>query len=447
MFMEIPWFFIALGAGAVLFIIFFISVTLRKVVPTNMVHIVQSGKKTISYGTGKEAGNVYYQWPSWVPRLGVSVIKLPVSNFNLSLKDYEAYDKDKVPFRIDVTSFFRISDTTKAAQRVVNTDGLNAQLIQIVQGAVRKVLASDFIEAIMTERSKFGDEFTEEVSAQLAEWGVESVKSMELMDIRDAQGSNVIENIMAKKISFIEMESRVEVAKNNQTAESAEIESKKIIAVKQQEADLEVGQKTAETEKQVGIAKEKSQQQVLVEKKTTQTNDMEVKKVEIVKKAEIDKEEQIILAGQKKEVAILESEGNLQAKKNEAEGIKVNGQANAEAEKLMQLALIEANIQLAKEIGENEGYQQYLAVMESLKAYVSVGTEQAKALQSADVKLIANSGDAGSGLKSVLDIFSSKGGLSIGAMLESLANTDQGKAILESFMNKKTGEKKEAGEK
>lgn len=445
--MEIPWFFIALGAGAVLFIIFFISVTLRKVVPTNMVHIVQSGKKTISYGTGKEAGNVYYQWPSWVPRLGVSVIKLPVSNFNLSLKDYEAYDKDKVPFRIDVTSFFRISDTTKAAQRVVNTDGLNAQLIQIVQGAVRKVLASDFIEAIMTERSKFGDEFTEEVSAQLAEWGVESVKSMELMDIRDAQGSNVIENIMAKKISFIEMESRVEVAKNNQTAESAEIESKKIIAVKQQEADLEVGQKTAETEKQVGIAKEKSQQQVLVEKKTTQTNDMEVKKVEIVKKAEIDKEEQIILAGQKKEVAILESEGNLQAKKNEAEGIKVNGQANAEAEKLMQLALIEANIQLAKEIGENEGYQQYLAVMESLKAYVSVGTEQAKALQSADVKLIANSGDAGSGLKSVLDIFSSKGGLSIGAMLESLANTDQGKAILESFMNKKTGEKKEAGEK
>ena len=445
--MEIPWFFIALGAGAVLFIIFFISITLRKVVPTNMVHIVQSGKKTISYGTGKEAGNVYYQWPSWVPRLGVSVIKLPVSNFNLSLKDYEAYDKDKVPFRIDVTSFFRISDTTKAAQRVVNTDGLNAQLIQIVQGAVRKVLASDFIEAIMTERSKFGDEFTEEVSAQLAEWGVESVKSMELMDIRDAQGSNVIENIMAKKISFIEMESRVEVAKNNQTAESAEIESKKIIAVKQQEADLEVGQKTAETEKQVGIAKEKSQQQVLVEKKTTQTNDMEVKKVEIVKKAEIDKEEQIILAGQKKEVAILESEGNLQAKKNEAEGIKVNGQANAEAEKLMQLALIEANIQLAKEIGENEGYQQYLAVMESLKAYVSVGTEQAKALQSADVKLIANSGDAGSGLKSVLDIFSSKGGLSIGAMLESLANTDQGKAILESFMNKKTGEKKEAGEK
>lgn len=444
--MEIPWIMVAIGVAAVLFLIFFISVTLRKVVPTNMVHIVQYRKKTISYGTGKTDGNVYYQWPSWVPRLGVSVIKLPVSNFNLSLKDYEAYDKDRVPFRIDVTAFFRISDTTKAAQRVVNIVELNSQLTQIVQGAVRKVLASDKIDAIMTERSKFGNEFTEEVKDQLAEWGVESVKSMELMDIRDAQNSKVIENIMAKKISFIEMESRVEVAKNNQIAQSAEIDASKTISVNQQAADLEVGQRTAETEKQVGIAKEKSQQEVLVERKTTQTHEMEVRKVEIVKKAEIDKEQQIIVAEQNKEIAVLASEGDLQAKTNEASAIEVLGKANAEAAKLMQLAPVEATIKLAKEIGENEGYQQYLAVMESLKAYIAVGTEQAQALQKADIKLIANTGDAGSGLKSIGEIFSSKGGLGIGAMLESLANTEQGKAILNSFL-KKTKENTEADNK
>ena len=54
----------------------------RTVVPTNMVHIVQSQKSTTSYGTGEDAGNVYYEWPSWFPRIGVTVIKLPVSNFD-----------------------------------------------------------------------------------------------------------------------------------------------------------------------------------------------------------------------------------------------------------------------------------------------------------------------------------------------------------------------------
>jgi len=49
---------------------------------------------------------------------------------------------------------------------------------------------------------------------------------MELMDIRDAQGHANIANIMAKKSSHIEMESRTEVAKNRQLAETAEIANK-----------------------------------------------------------------------------------------------------------------------------------------------------------------------------------------------------------------------------
>ena len=34
----------------------------RVVVPTNLVHIVQSGKKTTSYGAA-QAANSYYRWP------------------------------------------------------------------------------------------------------------------------------------------------------------------------------------------------------------------------------------------------------------------------------------------------------------------------------------------------------------------------------------------------
>ena len=173
-----------------------ISLMFRRVVSTNMVHIVQSRRKTLPYGTGQSAGNVYYQWPSWVPFFGVTVIALPVSNFDISLKDYEAYDKDRVPFMVDVVAFFRINDTARAAQRVSSIEELKAQLQQIVQGAVRKVLASALIDTIMLERAQFGSQFTEEVRDQLKEWGTEPVKSMELMDIRDAHGSKVISNII-----------------------------------------------------------------------------------------------------------------------------------------------------------------------------------------------------------------------------------------------------------
>lgn len=47
----------------------------------------------------------------------------------------------------------------------------------------------------------------------------------------------------------------------------------------------------------------------------------------------------------------------------------------------MQLAPVEAQIVLAKEIGGNAGYQDYLKVIEAIRAYVVVGGEQAKALQ------------------------------------------------------------------
>lgn len=432
-------------AGVVFILWFFLLVLYRVVVHTNMVHIVQSKKKTTSYGTGQEGKNVYYAWPSWVPHFGVTVIKLPVSNFDLSLKDYEAYDKDRVPFMVDVTAFFRIKDTSKAAQRVESVKELQDQLLLIVQGAVRKVLASDNIDAIMLERSKFGNEFTEEVKDQLSEWGVESVKSMELMDIRDGHGSKVISNIMAKKTSHIEMESRTEVAQNNKKARTAEIEADQAVAIRQQESDEAVGQRTAEKEKAVGIAQEKSKQEVLLEAKETKTRDMEVQRVEKVKLAEITKDEQVVVAEQQKRTTIIIAEGNLDAKKREAEGIEVEGSARAEAEKLMQLAPVEAAIKLAKEIGANPAYQQYLATIEGIKAYLAVGGKQAEALQNADVKVIANSGDAISGMKGVMDLFSSKGGTNLAAMVEAFAQTPMGEALLSSVGV--TGKKSEVDSK
>lgn len=407
-----------------------IAIWLREVVETNMVHVVQSRKKTISYGVGESGGNVYYRWPHWVPRLGVTVIELPVSNFDLSLLDYEAYDKERVPFMVDVVSFFRINDTTKAARRVSSIQELSDQLQKIVQGAVRKVLASDEIDSIMLERSKFGDQFTAEVVEQLKEWGVESVKAMELMDIRDAGKSHVIENIMAKRTSFIEMESRTEVAKNRKAAETAEIGAQQEIDVRQQEAEKIVGERTAEKDKVVGIATEQSRQEVLVQETVTQERHMDVRRVEEVRTAEIERDKEVVAAQQDKQTTIIVAEGQLEAQKKEAEGIQVTGAANAEAEKAMQLAPVQAQITLAKEIGENPNYMQYLLGVESVGAYRMVGTEQAQALQDADVKVIANSGQPTEGVSSVMDLFTSKGGTNLAAGVEAFAQSPMGEALL-----------------
>lgn len=419
------------GVVIALVVTVLIALFLRRVVAPNEVHIVQSSKHTKSYGKDTPNGNSYYSWPSWIPFIGVTVTTLPVSIFDVSLKNYEAYDTGRVPFLVDVVGFFRIQDTNAAAQRVQNFTDLEAQLLVIAQGAIRTTLASHDIDTIMTQRATFGEQFTKEIEEQLKEWGVVPVKNLELMDIRDSSDNKVIHNIMSKKKSLIEAQSRSEVAKNMQDAQIAEVNAQRQIDLQKQEALETVGLRTADKDQKVGIAQQQADQAVMEQHRLTKEKEMAVTRVAQTQQAEIDRDVHVTNADQAKQVAILGAEGALEAKKREAEGIQVAGIAKAEAEKALQLAPVQAQITLAKEIGENVGYQNYLITIRKVEADQAVGTAQAEALRNADVKVIANTGgSAASGLDSVRDLVSSKGGLAVGSMLESLANTEQGKALL-----------------
>ena len=105
-----------------------LAVLFRVVVPTNEVHIVQSAKKTMSYGKDTGNGNTYYKFPAWMPLIGVTTIALPVSVFAIKIDSYEAYDLGRLPFVLDLTAFFRVSDSNLAAQRVENFADLKLQL-------------------------------------------------------------------------------------------------------------------------------------------------------------------------------------------------------------------------------------------------------------------------------------------------------------------------------
>jgi len=440
--------------------------SLRRIVPTNVVHIVQRGNQTVSYGT-KKSSNVYYEWPGWLPKLGVTVRVLPVSNFDIDLRRYEAYDKDRVPFVVDVKAFFHIADTNVAAEKVESFEELKGQLENVVQGAVRSILAKSKLEEIMEERSVFGKQFTEAVNTDLKNWGVEAIKSIELMDVRDADGSQVIHQIMAKRMSAIDMESRTEVAKNTKLAQQAELmarqevdvtkaETERIAGEAQAQSQQAIGIAKAEAAKKAGIAEQQSVSDIAQAERATAEQQMEVLKVQQVKQAEIDKEKEIIQAEMAKRKIEIQAEADkfaveteavakLEAQKKEALGVQAVGEAEAkiiaakgmseaEAEKARQLASVIAQTELAKEIGENQGYQDYLIRVKTVEkeqvVEVAKAESMAKALASADLKILANSGDVQSGMNKFSDILSAKGGSQINGLLESLKQTEEGAALL-----------------
>lgn len=442
---------LALGSWLTLWII-----SLRRVVPTNMVHIVQSTKTSTPYGRGREAGNTYYEWPTWLPIIGVTVTTFPESIFKVDLSDYEAYDSARLPFMVDVCAFFRVDNAAGVAQRVESFRELNEQLRAVLQGSVRRILATNALEDIMQERAKLGDQFTDEVREQISEWGVVPVKTIEFMDIRDSRNSEVIANIMEKEKSRIEKESRSVVAENMREAQVKEIEAQREVDVRKQEALQAVGIRTAEKEKIVGMENEKAQQEIKAQAKITAERDMEVLKVNETRRAEINKATSIIKAEEMKQVQVVRAEGEKQvnvvtaeghkeaaeraaeaalftASKN-AEGIKLEGLAKGDAETAILMAPVNAQTKLAETIGSNEGYQNYLVSVRKVEAEQIVGVAMAKSLEEADLKVIANTGTVGSGLTSLGDIFTSKGGTQIGAMLEGLSNTEEGRKLLNTVM-------------
>lgn len=421
-------------AGAIVGFSLFLAMCFRVVVPTNEVHIVQSGSETKSFGKDTTNGNTYFLWPSWIPFIGITVTVFPTSVFELTLDSYQAYDLDRLPFNVDVTAFFRVDDSNLAAQRVAGFEELEKQLESIVQGAIRVIMASNKLEDIMQGRSKFGDEFTDEVREQLKSWGIAVVKNIEIMDIKDADGSSVIKNIMSKKISMIEMESRTEVAENKKKASMAEQEALRELEIQKQKIQEEIKLKQIDVERNTSIQEQEKQKVIAERQKELEEKTAETLKVKYVKAEEIKKETEVIKADAAKQTQIIKAQADLDTETLKARGVLENGKAKAEAEKLILMAPVEAQLTLAKEIGENTSYQSYLVQLEQIKATKEVGIAQAVVLEKAQIKLIANAGTPTEGLNKITDMFSSNGGMNLASMVEAFAQSENGEKIINKFL-------------
>lgn len=429
----------SLGAiAAIVFVValsLIISALFRTVVPTNMVHIVNTSKGRRVYGKESKFGNTYYAFPAWIPRIGVSVTEFPISNFSIPLIKYAAYDHKRLPFSVDVQAFFVMEDANIVSERVSDFKELKQHLTQIVSGAVRKVCAGLPLEEILASRSELSKSFENEVVDQLKAWGVKPVNSIEFMNIQDIQN---------KEESRIDRESRMVRSENAREAEAKEIENKRQIDINRQEALQQVGTRTAEKDQAIGISQEQSKQAVAEQARETAEKLMEVKKVEDTRTAEIEKTVQVTQAEARKEAEVIAAEaaktkevleaqakltqdelkakGDLLLQEANAKGILAVGSANADSEKQLQMASVEPQITLAKEIGSNKEYQEYLLSLEQIKVNGEVGKAQATALEKAEVHIV--SGD-GASL-----------GKSLGTVLTGFSATDIGKKLVSKAFNK-----------
>ncbi len=462
-----------IGIVIVVFFLFllFIMTQLRKVVPTNEAHVVQKGKSSVAYGKWFKWGNVYHAWPSWVPVWWISVQKLPLSIFDLQLNDYKAYDSGKVPFQVDITAFFEIRDPETAAQKVYTISELKDQLNETLKWVVRKVLASKDIVDIMESRVEIKKEFYDQVFGAVKSWGI-MLQNVEFMDIRDADGSQVVTNIMMKKRSEIESESQIEVAENQKKAiiekENKEAEARAAAAAAKSRADIiasdaerEAELKVIENEKLtqnqeiekeriLAVQKEEAKQKLYEAEKITAEKQLDVKRVEEEKNAEIAKSIELIRADEQKQKVIIDAEADkeqvrLQAEADKeaielsatADKIKVELAAEAKKKEIESIWIAEAKTldyigtakaknktQMAEAL--NTFDKESLDFMKKeLDVNLSeiVDLEKAKALWKADVKVISTGANGWEWVKNFMELFSAKGWTNIGAMVEAAKNT------------------------
>jgi|TARA_Y100000310_G_scaffold109308_1_gene107732 flotillin len=414
-----------------------LAMALRRVVPPNEVHIVNRSKSSTPYGSQQEAGNSYWEFPSWIPILGTNVLLLPTTIFPIELNSYPAYDKEKVPFTVDVTSFFQVEDAVIAAKRVVDMEDLRSQLKEMLEGVVRGILASYDVREIMEIRDTMDDKFMESVTGKSAKWGV-SANQIEFKDIDDDEGSQVITDIKMRKMSAIEMERRVDVAENTKTAQVAEIENKKISEIEAVQAKETVETRDAERERTVGVAKEVAEQEVQAQARITTENTVAVQRQQEVDTANYQRETMVIAATANKEQQIIDSEALKEKQRIENEGyrdaqvlkaegdaslINETGTAEAEVTRKQLVAQAEGEKQLAeaKKMLQDAAKEIELGTL-SIKAQEAIGTAFAAAYGKANINAYLSNGK---GIEGLSDLLSTGGAQQLAGFLDTFVGTSE----------------------
>lgn len=423
--------FIILGivAVVVLFAVFFFST--YKVISPNESHVIvfMGRGRTIKSPVKRDGvdGKTSY---FFVPFLMKRYI-LPLTNVKLDINDIHLNDKEMAPFICDVVTWLHIEDPVKAAERLDFSTGnafqsLHMDLTAIVQAIARASSMKQEILDIMRDRATFANGVSAEVDVILQSWGVKLV-NLEVNDIRDESGSQIIENYELMRKAAIESKARIEVAGRNREAVEAEQENRQAAEIATANAEKEFKTTQIERDRVVGIATQTQIQDVAIAEALTNAKKIDALRVITVGEANVTKEATVAEAEGKAEAIRItgEKEAQVVTLKGAADGsaIEAKGLAEAKAKDAMAKALKEFN-----DAGIN---------LEKIRAGVEIQRAFAEAYgkiaANADIKIVT-SGEGGNIMGLPLN---AKTGADFGQMLEALGNVDSIKEVLATVANTK----------
>lgn len=353
-----------------------------KIVGPNEAHIVVFMGRGRTVKTPVNGGKTsYFFFPLLMKRFIV-----PLTNVKLDIMNIPLNDMEMAPFLCDVITWLHISDPVKAAERLDFSSGnvfqsFHQDLINIVQAIARAAAMKQEILDIMRDRSTFAKGVTAEVDPVLESWGVQLV-NLEVNDIRDANGSQVISNYEAIRKAQIQSLARIQVAQrdreaveaeqtNRQKAEIAKADAEKNFTSAQIDRDTTIGIKTQEKEQQVAVAAAKTNEQKVSALRVSTVGQASVAKDAAITTAE-GEGEAIRIKGEK--------EANVTTLKGQAAGnaIEAQGLAEAKVKDAMALAL--------------QKYNDAATVIEKIRASVDIQTAFAQAYaeiaKNAEIKIV-----------------------------------------------------------
>jgi flotillin len=406
---------------AVLVVIYL--VTLRGVVPPKYADVVTrkgaveiySADKTVTEERG--TNTVYYQFPWWMPFIGVIVTRMSLENMEIKIENYQTFAKGNARFTIDASVYCRVNNVLEAAQRFPGktmTD-FKTGIQEIIIAAIRKTTANFAVEDVIAKRSEIADHVLSDIKDDMLRWGVEII-NVSIVDFKDSDHTSVIHDISAKKEAEINSLSRQEIATRKRQAEISEVEAYQAAQTRK-----------IEVEESVGKREEEKNQVVSTEKKRAVEKAMDVERASKVMFAEIEADAKVRTADGEKRMAIELAEGEKQKLEltGRGEGAKIEAMGSAEAEIIRKKGTSEADVLRAKKFAEAEGLDKYADAQRKQQEYATairtiekderIGLALAEALANATIKYY------GSGKpEDFMDLFTPKGGLSTAGSFSTL---------------------------
>ena len=273
--------------------------------------------------------------------------------------------------RVAVPSTFTFGISTKeaiminAAERLLGLtkNDIIVQASDIILGQLRLAIATLSIEEINQDREKFLEQINANVNTELNKIGLEII-NVNIKDITDESG--YIDAIGRKAAAEAINKAKVEVAQQEKLGAIGEAEAnkEKEVQVAEQTAQTEIGKTNAEKEQRIKTASLEAEAvdgENIAKANIADSNaTLAVKQADALKLGEVAKanaERDVLMAQKEREEARLKKE---ELAAQEVEKLKIQVEADAEAEKLRRIANGEADAIKAKYFAEAEGVRAVL---------------------------------------------------------------------------------------